>query len=105
MIKIMKLIKCLRNLERAIKSLESIKKMSELFGVSVQEISSIQDVNHTADVIKQFVNKLKISVISKKFSLSLFKYSNFNYTFASLILVIVFCSRNFHLREYDTTKS
>ncbi|KAL4003342.1 hypothetical protein ACH3XW_7215 [Acanthocheilonema viteae] len=53
---------CLENLERAIKSLESIKQMSELFGVSVEGISNVQDVNHVANVLKQFVNKLKISL-------------------------------------------
>uniref|UniRef100_A0AAF5PNZ3 Uncharacterized protein n=1 Tax=Wuchereria bancrofti TaxID=6293 RepID=A0AAF5PNZ3_WUCBA len=53
---------CLRNLERAIKSLELMKQMSALFGVSVDGISSVSDVNHTANVLKQFVNKLKISL-------------------------------------------
>ncbi|VDK85611.1 unnamed protein product [Litomosoides sigmodontis] len=53
---------CLRNLERAVKSLESIKRMSELFGISVEGITNVQDVNHAANVLQQFIDKLKISL-------------------------------------------
>ncbi|MCP9258221.1 hypothetical protein DINM_002728 [Dirofilaria immitis] len=54
---------CLRSLEGAIKSLESIKQMSALFNISAEGMPNIRDVNHTADVLNQFVNKLKFSVI------------------------------------------
>ncbi|KAM3723085.1 Gastrulation-defective protein [Dirofilaria immitis] len=53
---------CLRSLEGAIKSLESIKQMSALFNISAEGMPNIRDVNHTADVLNQFVNKLKFSM-------------------------------------------
>uniref|UniRef100_A0A915Q2F5 Uncharacterized protein n=1 Tax=Setaria digitata TaxID=48799 RepID=A0A915Q2F5_9BILA len=55
---------CLRNLERAIKSLEAIKQMTLLFGVCAEGISNVHDIDHTKNVLKEFIDKLKISVIS-----------------------------------------
>ncbi|VDM26196.1 unnamed protein product [Toxocara canis] len=53
---------CVRNLERAIKSLSEISKMPAVIGNTPNGVSSISEVDRTARLLTDFVRKLKISV-------------------------------------------
>ncbi|KHN75030.1 hypothetical protein Tcan_12589 [Toxocara canis] len=59
---------CVRNLERAIKSLSEISKMPAVIGNTPNGVSSISEVDRTARLLTDFVRKLKISLRESHFT-------------------------------------